>query len=587
LMNKNIINLSKHDKEESIKNFVNKEFVPLNNKSLNNKSLSNESLSNELLSNELLSNELFNNSLFIMNMNKDDKEESIKNFVNKSLNNKSLSNESLSNELLSNELLSNELFIMNMNKDDKEESNTKNFVNKSLSNESLSNESLSNELLSNELLSNELLSNELFIMNMNKDDKEESNTKNFVNKSLSNESLSNELFIMNMNKDDKEESNTKNFVNKEFVSLNNESLNNKSLVINKLKNKIGSMFVGKDIKNLKTLNINIITWADVDKNTYMCWGDYWVKRKLTEHFSKYFNAVNVEHNKADISLYLFGSPFKPGVVNAPYNPMTFNIAWLYSHPEKFDKMEASKYDVVMCLSEQYIDSVKKIHSNVINKPIISCSDFVIPDIDYGTDDSLVMVANARGAMHHYGREVIKYLLDINGKIKFDIKVWGHKWDIKEKYDKFPQEWFVAKYYDYNKLNILYRKSKAVLIDGHGSMEELGFVPMKLFDVFASGGLPIIGYNSGIEKMFGKYVLQYKNANELKQCIEIANDRDKSLEIINLGNEFVKNNTYFHRANEIIEIVKDNIVKFVGDENLLINNTFSVKPNKREILWLDD
>jgi len=412
--------------------------------------------------------------------------------------------------------------------------------------------------------------------------------KNFVNKIEQEPSK----IITNIKRDKVIDKSTilKNFVQNEVV-VTAENLDilrgNGYFNLDRIREKIRCIrsMENKDVRDLSTLNINIITWADVDQRTYMCWGDYWVKERLTRYLREYFKSVNVDHNLADISLYLFGSPFKPGVIRAPYNPMTFNVAWLYSHPDKFDGLEALKYDLVMCLSKQYVNEVKKIHNNVHDTAIISCSDFTIPNIDYGSDNSLVMVANARGNMPGYGRGVVEYLVQLKNELESTVKVWGHKWENREKYNLFPAEWYVGKYIDYNELNSLYRGSKAVIIDGHGTMEDNGFVPMKLFDVFASGGLPIIRYNSGINDIFGEYVLQYNNAEELKRCINVTRDREKCLEIIKLGNEVALKNTYYHRVKEIIEIIRKQIVIFNEENKLTSSKPVSVP--KREIVWVND
>src|SRR5262245_30023131 len=57
------------------------------------------------------------------------------------------------------------------------------------------------------------------------------------------------------------------------------------------------------------ININVETWADVDKVTYMCWGDYWVKQNLKKSFTELGLNCEVHPNDADVTVYLWGSNF--------------------------------------------------------------------------------------------------------------------------------------------------------------------------------------------------------------------------------------------------------------------------------------
>ena len=291
------------------------------------------------------------------------------------------------------------------------------------------------------------------------------------------------------------------------------------------------------------VKLHIVTWADVDKRTFMCWGDYWVKKNLEEAFINIGYDVIDDVHQADVNIYLFGSPFTNN--RNLFNPNSYNIVWLYSHPDKVTASEFSKYNEVFVLSEYFIKEMAKIYLGKLNvKPLYSCSNFMIPDnIEYGESDDLVIVANARGAGAPYGREVVKYLTIIKPYLPFKVKIWGHKWDL-DKYDAYPREWFVEKYYDYYSLPRLYRSAKAVLIDGHDDMQRLGFVPMKLFDVYASGGLPIIESNSGISEIFDDFTLQYSNEKQLKDIIDfVKNEKQACNDIIMKGNKIAKEYTY--------------------------------------------
>jgi len=365
----------------------------------------------------------------------------------------------------------------------------------------------------------------------------------------------------------------KEFVNKKKV------VSSKTFVQNNMRAKIPSMSVNNktlksNVKSLKDIinntiedvnlpfngwRVNIVSWSDIDKNTYMCWGDHHVKVRLSNALESLGCITDVELHEADITIYLFGSPFhyrekKPYM----YNPLSYNVCWFYSHPEKMNPIEASKFDCIFCLSEPYLDNIKNYHNNISDDALLGCTDFKEPKaIEYGSSGKMSMVANARGDGAPYGRIVVKYLHEIFGNEPV-IKIWGHKW-LLPKYTGFPNSWYVDKYYDYNLLPILYKESTAVIIDGHAEMEKHGFVPVKLFDVFASGGMPIIKYNKGIKNIFGDHVLQYTDAVSLKKCIDILDDKKRCEGIIKQGQKIALKYTYKYNAMKILDFVKQSVL----------------------------
>ena len=121
--------------------------------------------------------------------------------------------------------------------------------------------------------------------------------------------------------------------------------------------------------------------------------------------------------------------------------------------------------------------------------------------------SLLFVGNARGGLE-YGRKAI-YWLDPPGEMK--VKIYGHKWHLSRYYSSIKKldEWYAGQYWPYEELNVLYNRAKITLVDCHDDMAREGFVPMKIFDVIASGGFVISNFNSGIFKIFGDSVPQYK------------------------------------------------------------------------------
>jgi len=385
----------------------------------------------------------------------------------------------------------------------------------------------------------------------------------------------------------------------EVFSINKKIKSLKSIVMENLINESGEKY--------RNLRVNIVTWADVDKTTFMCWGDYWVKNEMNKELELLGCKINNDMLEADITIYLFGSPFnyrpmKPYM----YNPMSYNILWLYSHPMKINKYELLKYDYVFCLSKFFLDKLKTMYSFVHDEPLYGCTNFKVPKKSkYGTNNDLIMVANARGDGAPYGRKIIKYLVSISSDLKkYRIKVWGHKWSNFVRYNKFPKEWYIDKYWPYSELPILYRNSRAVLIDGYEDMATYGFVQMKVFDVFASGGLPIVQYNVGIDDIFGEnVVLQFKDSVSLKNCIDVLEDENECKRRIKIGKKIANSYTYKKTVLAILDAVYDNVleeddIRFISKNKILEskNNPMNLKilekyypsvKRNRKIIYLAD
>ena len=301
-------------------------------------------------------------------------------------------------------------------------------------------------------------------------------------------------------------------------------------------------------KNPNRLNLNIETWADVDRKTYMCWGDYWVKQELLKAFKKVGVNVSVKPVDADVTLYLWGSPF-PIRESYPffYNPYTYNVAWFYSNPSKMTRKELTRYDLVFCLSELYLKLIKDWTNNIYPEPLLSCTNFGVPKNKVKKNIDILFVGNARGGMEK-GRVAVSWLDPPKNSV---VKIYGHKW-IRHEY---MRKWYADIYWPFEKLNELYNRSKITLVDGHDDMNRLGFVQMKIFDVLASGGFVISSHNTGIKKIFGDAVPMYKSADEMNELIKFYlvnhNEREKK---IASGMAVAVKEKYMHRAKKIVSVL---------------------------------
>jgi len=307
------------------------------------------------------------------------------------------------------------------------------------------------------------------------------------------------------------------------------------------------------------ININIETWADVDKVTWMCWGDYWVKENLLKSFRELGATCEVSPEDADATIYLWGSKF-PQRKNWPfgYNPKSVNILWLYSHPDNMNEIELSRYNMVFTLSKSYVSFLRKLGSriSIMPDPLLSCSSFNPPAVDTNYQSDITFVGNARGALT-YGREAVYWL---DPPVNTKVNIYGAKWEIP-KFNTLVYKYLKDRYYPYERLNQLYHNSKINLIDGHQDMCRWGFVPMKLFDVLSSRGFPLMMYNNGVKEIFGDSVVMYSSKGEMNAKINyyLKNDAER-LKLIDEGYNIAIKHRFMHRAKTLLEKIRMRCIK---------------------------
>jgi hypothetical protein len=302
------------------------------------------------------------------------------------------------------------------------------------------------------------------------------------------------------------------------------------------------------------VNLNVETWADVDRNTYMCWGDYWVKVRLLKAFEKIGFSVNVHPDRADVTIYLWGSPFQPrSTFPFFYNSDSYNVMWFYSNPDKMTKEEMNRYHLIFCLSQNYLDEIKGWHPNIHNEALLSCTDFEMPKEQHEKDIDLLFVGNARGGLQ-YGRKAI-YWLDLASEMK--VKIYGHKWYLSKYHTAIEKldDWYSGKYWPYEELNMLYNRAKITLVDCHEDMAINGFVPMKIFDILQSGGFVISNFNSGIFEIFEDTVPQYKTKKEMNYLIKYFYQNERVRERFRVkALRKIQGENFTKRAEKIAEVL---------------------------------
>jgi hypothetical protein len=264
------------------------------------------------------------------------------------------------------------------------------------------------------------------------------------------------------------------------------------------------------------------------------WGDYWVKHELSEEFRKLGYTIN-EVNP-NIIIHLLGSPIK-----LPKN--TFNIAWIYSHPDWINPSSLKQYDKIFCLSSSF---AKKIKEWGFDAELMLGATNKIPPQDSDIKYDIIFIGNTRPSQN--GRKIIGDLLPT----PHNLKIWGKGWK-----EILPEKYYGGEYINYLSLNKLYGSSLITLNDHHQDMAREGFVSVRVFDILASGGFCISDENSGIKEIFGDTVPQYESSEHLKELINFyINNTEKRLELMEKGRKIALSHTWNNRAKQFLNVINN-------------------------------
>lgn len=249
---------------------------------------------------------------------------------------------------------------------------------------------------------------------------------------------------------------------------------------------------------LKT-RIQILSPSDLVDDLYaqIQGGDFWAKHELIKAFGR---LGYVATDKApDVLIHLFGSPIKK-LPNAP-----IKIIWIYSQPELVSARVLKCYDHIFCLSSILQQKIKQMGFK--SQLLVAATSKVPLRREHKYD--IVFVGN-RTAHNSGTRKVVEYL----EQATYNLKIWGRGWQgvIDDKH-------YAGSYFDNQRLNELYASSTITLADHSVTMNQYGFVSIRIFDILASGGFCLSDKNAGLRTIFGDSIPQYKNAQQLKELID--------------------------------------------------------------------
>jgi spore maturation protein CgeB len=280
--------------------------------------------------------------------------------------------------------------------------------------------------------------------------------------------------------------------------------------------------------------IAIISLSDWEKDPSRkpLWGDFWVKYELTNEFTKMGYVVTNE--EPEIIIHLFGFPIR----GLPKD--TYNIIWIYSHPDEVTPFILRGYDKIFCLSSSFIQRIKQMGFEAELMIGATSKKPIQREIKY----DILLVGNKKQEWH-IRQEIVQ---EIISGTSYNFKVWGDGWE-----SILPKDYYGGKYIDYRRIEELYASSLVSLNDHHEDMRREGFVSVRIFDILASGGFAISDKNPGIDEIFVDTVPQYESPAHLRELLDFyINNPDERIRLMKKGQEIALSHTWQKRAMQFLE-----------------------------------
>lgn len=286
------------------------------------------------------------------------------------------------------------------------------------------------------------------------------------------------------------------------------------------------------LRKKTSVTIRIKAPSDTDPNHHL-WGDHWVKYELGRELVR--TGLTLVERDPDVILHLFGSPVK----NPPLPERTYNLVWLYSHPDLVTPHNLKHFDKIFSASELFIPKLKAMGYSNVEAMIASTSK---KPVRVPLKYDVIFLGNARSSRSD-GRGVVGDLR----KTTQNFKVWGNLWK-----GLLTDKHYGGEYWEYEKLEELYAAARITMNDHHPDMAREGFVSNKMFDILASGGFVISDKNRGIARIFGSAVPQYESIEQLQALITFYLENPVEREKLMIaGRKIALSNTYRNRAVQIV------------------------------------
>lgn len=276
------------------------------------------------------------------------------------------------------------------------------------------------------------------------------------------------------------------------------------------------------------------------ETTQQLWGDYWVKHELETEFRKMGHIILSGHpneDAPDVLIHLSGGGIDY-IYKKPIEeiaPGAHKIIWVYSHPEAVTPTSLKGYDSIFCCSGPFAQKMRAMGYNVTTLLGATNKRPVQTAIRY----DIGFVGGTRGPG---GRPIISDLQK-SGATNRRIAIYGPGW---AKY--IPEAWYGGRYMPYPEIENFYAACKIVLQDHRPEMAKEGFVSVKLFDILASGSLPVCPKQDAVGELFRGAIPMYDSPAHLKSIIEYYCQReDERRELIRRGQQIALKCPWSSRA----------------------------------------
>ncbi len=303
-------------------------------------------------------------------------------------------------------------------------------------------------------------------------------------------------------------------------------------------------------KYLLPERLNFCIKIGVPTREHKGWGDIYYAESLQRAFEKnghfckihYLEEWDQPDDNIDVVIHIKGL--------SKYNlkKNNFNVIWIINHPELHEIEELNRYDLVLCASKIYYNSVK----DQLNVPcfylpqatdeVFECNN----DSEKDKEIDILFVGNNYEFKNNRCRRIID-IIRKSGK-NYDLHVIGKYWE-----GFIPDKNIKGDFVDWIELPKLYRKSKIVLNDHQETMRNYGFVNNRTYDVAISGSFQISDYVEGIEEL---NIKTFKNDSELINLLDYyLENEDEREEIAHKSKLLAAKHTFSERAKEIEKIIR--------------------------------
>lgn len=271
------------------------------------------------------------------------------------------------------------------------------------------------------------------------------------------------------------------------------------------------------------------------------WGDVHFARGLAAAFRRHGHDVRIDFrddwdepaSTPDLVLHLRGP--------VPCTPVqgTRNILWIISHPDQVAIAEMEAFDQIMVASEGYAKLLSAFLGGPVF-PLLQATDrdrFAPPDPLPADRKGVLFVGNRRGE----DRTVIRWAIEAG----LTPEIYGFGWD-----DIGSTGLVRGDRIDNRKLAARYAAAAAVLNDHWPAMRDFGFVSNRLFDVLASGGVPVSDAAPAVDILLPGMVIEVVGRREVAAAVVRAGRRS-ARERGRFARSILSQHTLDHRARAIL------------------------------------